>query len=250
MLGWNQFPIFIASVKGSKRIPIVKKELARLGIEKYHINEQTPPLIKTQESICISCTDNHLQIYTKGIKHPYICVFEDDIFISDVSRLEKVLDDIRVFLMTNVDWDFLYLGHFPWEIGKKVSESIHTSISWCTHAYLISQRGMKFMLSYTPETIMKIGRLAVPVLFDYFFKEGGGIDTFIAWNVSQGKLRSYAVIPMLVEQYSIPRWSQIAKFTEKVCILLPGWWPKNVLIFGWIIYWLVVWVISKRTVKK
>lgn len=231
--------IFVATVKGSERIPRVTSELVRLGIRDFSFNQQTPALEKTLVSRTLSCTDNHLQIYRQALQYPYIAVFEDDVYVVDTEQLRVVQECQELS-----DWDFIFLGHFPWKIGKKVTAHLHEMVSWCTHAYLISNRAMRKMLEYTPEQILEIGRMSTSTFFDLFFPEGGGIDTFIAYKTCAGEFKSYGFYPMLFYQYSISNWELKARVAERVC--MGGWWVNKILIPLWIIYWLVVYLLRRK----
>ncbi len=231
--------IFVATVKNSARIPRVTAELSRIGIRNFVLNQQTPAAVSDLEGRTLSCTENHLQIYRQALQYPYVAIFEDDVYVTDTSRLEIIRE-----CQTLKDWDFIFLGHFPWKIGKRVTENLRESVSWCTHAYLISNRAMRKMLEYTPREIMESGRISTPTLFDLFFSEGGGIDTFIAYKTHTGVFKSYAFYPMLFYQYSISRWELKARVAEKVC--LGGWWINKVLIPMWIMYWLVVYLLRRK----
>lgn len=247
---WEFIPrIYIATLENSKRIPQVQVDLRKMGIKDYEFNFQTPPSVKSHESATLSCTDNHLQIYRKALQkgYPYICVFEDDVFINDLNRVKEVLLDIQNFIHRN-EWDLIYLGHFPWKLGERVSKTLYQSVSWCTHAYLISQRAMRYMTHFSPKTMLDVGRLAVPTAFDLFFKEGGGIDTFLAYSTTRGKLKSFAVSPLLIEQSSISQWSLKAKLVEKLSY--GGWWTERVFYFGWVVYWVVVFIVISALRKK
>jgi hypothetical protein len=217
-----------------------------VGIHEYQINYQTPPVVKNIETISQSCTDNHHQIYRKSLHLPYVCVLEDDVSFPDIPKFWEAWRQVLHFCQSDTNWDFIYLGHFPWKIGKKIIGLIYESVSWCTHAYIISNRGMKYMLKYTPQQIMNIGRLAVPSYFDYCFPEGGGIDTFMAYSTYIGKTRSLAVVPMVVTQYSIPRWPSMARSSEYLSRIVPGWWPHNIALATWIIYWIVLYLLVRR----
>lgn len=221
----------------SKRIPQVTKDLSRMGITDFEFNTQTPPQIKNHINATLSCTDNHLQIYRKALANGYqrICVFEDDVFVSSLNQ--NIFQEINDFLDTHV-WDILYLGHFPWKIGKKVHKFIHESISWCTHAYIINEKTMRYMCKYTPQNMLDIGRLAVPYAFNMFFKEGGGIDTFLAYSASRNRIKSYAVVPLLVEQSSIKKWSLKAKIAE--FLSYDAYWPSKVFYISWIFTWILL----------
>lgn len=250
---WNFIPyIYVATVVNSKRIPVVQKDLEKMGITSFEFNYQTPPAVKSFVNITKSCTDNHLQIYRKALEkgYPYICVFEDDVFISpeNLSRIPEVLRNVRKFVEKSNNWGLLYLGNFPWKIGKELSKGIHEGIFWCTHAYLISDRAMRYMLKYSPDDMMKIGRTAVPSSFDMFFKEGGGIDTFMAYSAVRKRIESHAVVPMLVEQSSIPKWSMKAKLAERVS--KGDWWPAKLFKLIWVTYWICLAVIIYILRKK
>ncbi len=249
---WSFIPkIYVATLENSKRISQVSKDLSVMGVSNYEFNYQIPPRVKTLENITLSCTDNHLQVYRKALEknYPFICVFEDDVYISPSQRrrMQKVLVQVKRFIESH-EWDVVYLGNFPWKTGKEKVKGIHEGIFWCTHAYLISERGMKYMLQYSPEQILKIGRTAVPSSFDMFFREGGGIDTFLAYSSIRNKLRSYAVVPLLVEQSSIPNWNIKARIVEK---LSKGeWWSYRIFILIWLLYWIILLAIIYILRKK
>jgi len=250
---WSFIPqIYIATLENSKRIPEVRKDLTRMGVTNYEFNYQIPPKVRSYVNVSLSCTDNHLQIYRKALLrgYKYICVFEDDVFIdpSNLRKISSVLQNVQRFIESGEDWDVLYLGHFPWKIGTEVASGICESISWCTHAYFITERAMRYMLRYSPEDMMKIGRLAVPSIFDMFFIEGGGIDTFLAYSATRNRIKSHAVYPMLVEQSSIAKWSTKAKLAERFS--KGGWWSTRILKCMWTIYWVVIAVIIYVLRKK
>lgn len=241
---WNFIPrVYVATLQNSPRIPLVCKSLQNMGVSNYEFNFQIPPVNKTFENITLSCTDNHCQIYRKALKnnYPFICVFEDDVFTTSSSISLK---DIEDYIILNKDWDIIFLGNFPWKIGKKVYKSLNDGIFWCAHSYLISRKCMEYMLKYSPEQMMKIGRLAVPAVFDMFFKEGGGIDTFIAYSVYRGFIKNVAVVPMIIEQSSMPFWSFKARLAEKASH--GNWWPSRLFNILWILYWVIVLFITQK----
>lgn len=250
---WRFIPkIYIATLEKSRRIPQVEKDLCTMGIQHYEFNYQIPPLVKNLHNVTLSCTENHLQIYTKALKEklPFICVFEDDVYIppSHLHRIKKVLLQIENFIRTTHDWDIIFLGNFPWKIGNEKSEGIYEGVFWCTHSYLISERGMRYMLQYSPSQMMEIGRKAVPSVFDMFFREGGGIDTFLAYSTTRNKIKSFAVVPMLVEQLSISNWTIKARLAEKIS--RGGWWSYRIFYIVWVLYWLILLVIIYTLRKK
>ena len=239
---WSFIPsIYVATIENSQRIPVVLQELKRAGISNPKLNHQIPPLEKTFENITLSCSDNHQQIYRDAISrnYPYICVFEDDVYFSKDFFQNDYLSKIKRFVVSN-GWDLLYLGHFPWKLGSELQRhpGIFFSISWCTHAYIISRSGMLKMLQYTPIQMMDIARTGVPVIANLLFKDCGGIDTYIAYQTYRGKLNSFAVYPMFVYQHSIHDWEKKALLAESMAINF-GIWPRNI---GYII-WLTLWII-------
>jgi GR25 family glycosyltransferase involved in LPS biosynthesis len=243
--------VYVATVVNSKRIPQVSKDLSTMGVTDYEFNYQVPPAVKNFVNITLSCTDNHLQIYRKALERrfPYICVFEDDVYIppSHLPRVREVLSRVKQFIQSD-DWDLIYLGNFPWKIGAEKGRGIHEGVFWCTHAYIISERGMRYMLKYSPEEMMKIGRTAVPSSFDMVFREGGGIDTFLAYSSVRNRLKSYAVVPMLVEQSSIPKWAIKARLAERAS--KGEWWTLRLFHIVWVLYWLVLLAIIYVLRKK
>ncbi len=237
-MNWNIFPaVYVATVKGSGRIETVKKELDRVGLKNYFLNEQIPPIEKSFENITLSCTDNHQTIYRRALeqKYPYICVFEDDVYFEQLP-----FDKIYKFIETS-GWDILYLGHFPWKIGDKLKKhpGIYKSYSWCTHAYVISKSGMEKMLKHTPTQMMEIARIGVPVIANMVFKECGGIDTYMAYQSYRGNLATYCLYPMVVFQYSISGWKTKAQTAELAAIKL-GFWVKQIGYIGWFASWFVL----------
>jgi hypothetical protein len=241
---WSFIPrIYVATIENSKRIRQVQKDLSDMGVVNYEFNYQVPPVVKSYVNVSLSCTDNHLQIYRKALRcgYKYVCVFEDDVFTRTREKIPFVLQNVKKFVESTVNWDVLYLGHFPWKIGKEVSQGICESISWCTHSYLITDKAMRYMLRYSPEDMMKIGRLAVPSIFDMFFIEGGGIDTFLAYSAYRNKIHSHAVFPMLIEQSSIAKWSMKAKLAQRFS--KGEWWPNRVFTCMWLLYWAILIVI-------
>lgn len=253
---WSALPkIYVATVVNSGRIPQVRKELNRVGIDNVEYNFQIPPPpeLRTFENITLSCTDNHQQIYRKALRSgcPYVLIFEDDVYFTDnIQHINESIRKILAFANTP-GWDFIYLGHFPWKIGEQMKKhpGIYRSISWCTHAYMISRSGMEKMLEHTPRQIMDLARVGVPAMANAMFKECGGIDTYIAYQTFRNKFNSYCIYPMLVYQYSIPGWKTKAKAAEYMSIRL-GFWPSSIMYICWVMLWvvlvLVIWYIKKR----
>jgi GR25 family glycosyltransferase involved in LPS biosynthesis len=251
---WDFIPrTFVATVQNSKRIPIITNELKRIGITNYEFNEQIPPPKKTHLTVTLSCSDNHLQIYRKALSKNYsfICVLEDDVFIKNMKDISFVMKNVRQFIEQG-DWDIIYLGHFPWMIGKEVFPRLRKGVFWCTHAYLINERAMRYMLKYSPEDMLKIGRLAVPTLFDMFFKEGGGIDTFIAYSGIRNRIKIHAVVPMLIQQTSIDNWSLKANLAQWCSH--GEWWNERLFRVAWILYWvillIIIYTIQRKNIPK
>lgn len=250
MSKWDFIPAtFIATVQGSGRIPQVSKELDRVGLTRYQFNYQVPPSEKTFVNITLSCTDNHQQIYRRGLEggYPFILVLEDDAYFPNPI---VDLDKVAAFAATP-GWDFFYLGHFPWKIGERIRKYPHVyrSISWCTHAYLISAQGMKKMLVHTPSQMMDIARVGVPAMAQMVFKECGGIDTYIAYQSYLGKLSSFALVPMMIYQYSIPGWKNKADAAQYLSVRV-GFWPRFLFLAMWVLIWMVIWVGKKRLLEK
>lgn len=255
---WSFIPrIYVATLVSSDRLSSLQLEFdkAQIPRDRLEFNYQLSPLIKSFENGTLSCTDNHQQIYRKALKanFPFICIFEDDVYF-EIESLREVLLEVKKFISLNNNWDFLYLGNFPWKVGDTLSGYQYireNSISWCTHAYLISQRGIRFMLRRTPEQILKCGRLVVPTLFDMVFREGGGIDTFMAYYASRGILKSYTVSPMIVYQHSIPKWKLKAKIAEYLSLLSNGgMWVKNLLIAIILVVGIFVKLLLKTNFRK
>lgn len=243
-MSWSFIPkIYVATIENSKRISSVTESLQRMGVKNYEFNYQIPPTVKNLKNITLSCTDNHLQIYKKAVEgnYSFVCIFEDDVFTT-CTDIPKVLKNIKKFIET-YDWDILYLGQFPWKIGKYIENDIYESISWCTHSYLINRKTMLKILNYSPEQIMTIGRIAVPTVYDMVFREGGGIDTFLAQLAYRNKIKSYCLHPMFIEQNSIPNWSLKSKVISYIS--RNEWWSLRLFYIIWILYWIILGLIIK-----
>lgn len=95
------------------------------------------------------CYSSHQTVINRSYQagHKYIIIFEDDVIPADdydQTRLQEVQD----FITTNQEWELFYLGILP-EIRSEVTKAlpnydhIRAMSSLCTHAYIVSQKGMR-----------------------------------------------------------------------------------------------------------
>lgn len=251
---WSFIPkVYITSLIHSKRIPILEKNLAKMGVNDYEINLQVLPKVRTSRSFSESVTDNHQQVYRKALSkgYPFICVFEDDVFSKD-PQINEHLQEIKHFLNSDIDWDLLYIGHFPFSMGEPLLlyPKIRPCVSWCAHGYLISSRAMKFMCQFTPSDIYRLGQLSVPLLCSWVFPEVGNLDTVIAHYASRGKLKSYAYSKMFVLQSSLRFFEPLGKFAQFMTIRGGGNTFGPLLLILWVVVWLVMGKVIKTNSLK
>lgn len=216
---WDFIPkIFIVTTKGSKRHKTLEKSLEYMNIPRDKVihNTERPACVKTLKMCTLGCTQNHLNIYKQGKKYPYILVFEDDVYIKDKNIL-KNLKKIKQFIQQEKDWDIIYLGHFPWKIGKQ-HNNLYESVSWCTHAYIISRKAMNFFSQFTAQEIYTIANTyRISIWQKLFTSEGGGIDTFMAKYSCKKMLKTYCIYPQIIYQNSIPGWNIKADISQFIC---------------------------------
>jgi GR25 family glycosyltransferase involved in LPS biosynthesis len=244
----------VATLQKSSRIKTVTDELAKHGLTDFEFNIQSPPLVRTIETVTLSCSDNHQQIYRKALakNYSYICVLEDDVYFT--GQVPNI-SEIKNFLHSK-NWDFLFFGHFPWSIRKynlhsknRIEfNSIFRSISWCTHGYAISNTGIKKMLKWSPKEMMTIARQGMPISLKLLFMEQGGIDSFIAYKTAIHEFQSFCVYPMFIFQHSIPNWKIMAQIAEYFSYWL-DYWPNKVGCLLFIIIWITLMTIGYSNQK-
>jgi hypothetical protein len=132
--------------------------------------------------------ESHRAVLSDALRHGCrsALVFEDDVVFSrrlglGTSRaLKHVIEDLPA------DWNILYLGHWPMRI-RFISAHLVSTSSACTHAYLASERLMRFIVDrpYTDQVpLAGVGR---------------GIDSVFARLP-----HTYAYFPMLAVQSTSP----------------------------------------------
>jgi hypothetical protein len=132
--------------------------------------------------------ESHRAVLSHALRHGCrsALVFEDDVvfsrgFGSRTSRsLKRVIQDLPA------DWNILYLGHWPMRM-RFISAHLVSTSSACTHAYLASERLMRFIADrpYTDQVPLPgVGR---------------GIDSVFA-RLSD----TYAYFPMVAVQSTSP----------------------------------------------
>jgi GR25 family glycosyltransferase involved in LPS biosynthesis len=87
------------------------------------------------------------EAYDKGLNH--VLIFEDDAEDRECIN-QELIDGVTSFLSINDDWDVFYLGHQPdifFVSSMRIRNNIYSVRSLCTHAYIVSRRFMKKMVS-------------------------------------------------------------------------------------------------------
>jgi hypothetical protein len=184
----------------ARRFPAVDADVIdRLGgvkrlIEDDMIVSDIQDVIST-----IGCGLSHMCIWAycldKNMEMAY--VFEDDI----VAWIGK--DDLQwrindALTKMDPDWDFLFLGRCgdKCQAMKEISDGLYrTSYSMCTHAYIISSRGMRKMLSRPLHA---------------------GIDIQIVLGTSSGFAKAYAFHPSMFLQNVVKWTSSLRSFAAQI----------------------------------
>jgi GR25 family glycosyltransferase involved in LPS biosynthesis len=175
----------------------------------------------------LSCTENHLSVFKDAVenKHPFILVFEDDVeLLTTEKELKVALKLVEKFIRYNKDWDLFYLGHLPFYLDNVETKAyksfkILKSVSWCTHAYFISEKYMKKLINFTPEQMLNMS--AEKINNKFFFSQvinSGGIDTFYVTD----KNNCYSIYPQIITQTSIPNYETYSRCLENFSYNFPS----------------------------
>jgi GR25 family glycosyltransferase involved in LPS biosynthesis/glycosyltransferase involved in cell wall biosynthesis len=105
-----------------------------------------------------SCTESHKKAVqlAKDNNWDNLLIFEDDcIFTQNVKR---VLEDLKVFIETNNDWDLIFLGVNLKHVPEKYNDTFYklTGRFYTTHAYVINKKFYDTLLSYDHTTCCNI----------------------------------------------------------------------------------------------
>jgi GR25 family glycosyltransferase involved in LPS biosynthesis len=106
----------------------------------------------------LGCLSSHKILYRYGVKKEMknILIFEDDIFPTN-SLTIKNMREIITFLTIIPEYDIFFLGIVPdirTKTTEKIWDNIYTVKGICTHAYIISNKGMRKLMNieYTLKT--------------------------------------------------------------------------------------------------
>lgn len=127
----------------------------------------------------IGCFMSHIRLWERiaGEDASTVCIFEDDVVVSD----DQAASNLRL----PVDADLMFLGHCAEPVGEKVvgQERLHTSVyPRCTHAYLITKNAAKRLSEY-----MRSNQHTMP------------IDEILAQLINSGFVRAYSYHPALAQ---------------------------------------------------
>lgn len=165
------------------RLPIVKKELQRVGLIDYETFYAVDAIGPHQ-----SFTLSQKQILTDFIKsdNKVLLTLEDDVEFKNLQPLKDALQDIS---LNNIKWDVLYLGGnlLQGRVLEKRRSLCRVCNVWTTHA-----------VAYT--------RLAAASLLQHFPNENETMyDTYLGAMLRS--MRAYMVNPMVAFQR--PEFSEI-----------------------------------------
>jgi len=167
--------------------PFIASMGGRSGLKKMTLIEENDKDLDTEGTIGCGLSHNAVWAYAFRNGADRVSVFEDDI----ASYIGQEELDRRVEVAMGAmdeDWDILYLGKCidKCEQYVKVSDGLYrTKRPMCTHAYIISARGMSKMLTRALYT---------------------GVDTQIIHNIEAGYLKAYVMHPSIFVQ-DIVSWS-------------------------------------------
>jgi hypothetical protein len=171
------------SIDRQKHILDLKQRLS-IPIEFYIVERKQNPIEGSRTS--------HIELikfaYDNNMEN--ILIFEDDVMESNTYSL-NVLQECISFMKYNNDWDLFYLGWCPSTPNKSVFYSclgsstkennwqyVYKGGCYCLHAYVVSRKGMKQILSY-------------------FYKfDGKDLDVILLSK----DLKTYVCVPMLFDQ--------------------------------------------------
>lgn len=174
------------------RFPAVDKEVikklgGREGLKQLGLIEDNDRNLDSEGTI--GCGLSHMSVWAEIAEHPdtYAAVFEDDIagYINREDLIQK-LNDARSVMLP--DWDLLFLGRCIDSCHEsiRIADGLYkTKRPYCTHAYIISSRGARKLLSRALYT---------------------GVDTQIVRDVEIDALKAYTFHPSIYVQ-DIVRWS-------------------------------------------
>ncbi len=220
MTDWSFIPqIYVTTIdKGSSHMKKLKVAIKRLGIDADTVYFNVPPPLHKQNKID-SCADNHLTCIRDAYKKDldFALILEDDVYVKDQNDLEMGLKAVESFIKTNADWDIIYLGHSPFYMKPRAKKhSVIPSISWITHAYIISRRYIKVLSNTKLETLQKNTKLTIGWPVSPIIGRGyNHIDVIMLNHANTGTIKSYAVYPRMIDQSSqTPVWSILMKLME------------------------------------
>lgn len=144
------------------RLVLIKQELQKVGLSTVRFHQPDKDPRGGKQGVYLS----HQHIATTALSEnlSYVCIFEDDVkFLPH--RLTAISQrEMELFLMECSEWDVLYLGHNPLTVQPTTRKGIIRCHSFATHAYILSQAGMKKLV----ET--EYNGTAIDVLYQQQFK--------------------------------------------------------------------------------
>ena len=158
------------------RLPVVKKELERVGITDYSVFDALDAIGPHQ-----SFTLSQRQMLTDFMnsQNNVLLTLEDDVEFHDLNPLREAIHDIRI---SNIKWDVLYLGG---NIQGRVMDK--------------SRRHIKKVTNVLTTHAVAYTRVAAAALLTHFPNENEVMyDTYL--GAMQHSLRTYMVYPIVAYQ--------------------------------------------------
>jgi GR25 family glycosyltransferase involved in LPS biosynthesis len=164
---WSKIPLIqcINLQERPDRLNQVKQEFSRVGILEENINWHRPT--KSSKGGVYGCMESHLTCMKKAVSlnAQYSLIFEDDIkFINkDLYSKMRLLFD---FINKNKDYDLVMLGWFSTQcdlktiLHNKNKDLIQKQKVLQAHAYVISNKGMRFIIPKLEKLLLNNNNLS------------------------------------------------------------------------------------------
>lgn len=206
------------------RSQLVMKEFHRVGL--CCVMHMYRP--KRANYFLFGCWDSHRQVAKCGSETSnLVAVFEDDVCFDTRYTPVELCQMIDTALMTIAVewWHMMSLGTISWW-SMPYAANVLRNAGLCMHAYILSQRGMQWMIDHPPEPEPS-GLIRHPTTNEILYKPpytGVGIDTYMTTRV-----KSYCLSPMIAYQHQTIKGSHQQPLVEKL-FLTPSkmkatqWW--------------------------
>lgn len=190
------------------RLKLVTQELQKIGIfdVRYHQPDKDPQGGK--RGVYLSHQNIARISLSEGL--PYICIFEDDVKFLPHRMTETRQTEMMSFLATCPEWDVLYLGHNPVLVKPTKMKGIIRCYSFATHAYILSEKGMKKLIGREYEDV------AIDVLYKNEFR-CYGLEKDIAHQPSDGRsdVDQHSLLFTPDTRYLREAWTNVSLWVQR-----------------------------------